>query len=79
MLIGVLCEVVSAVAAIEKETLTVNFVKEKLQEIIKTSGLDEDGNAAALEWNRRSFVEVPWEASTPREHLLIIEFSLTVS
>eukprot|EP00929_Paragymnodinium_shiwhaense_P063985 TRINITY_DN3201_c0_g1_i1.p1 TRINITY_DN3201_c0_g1~~TRINITY_DN3201_c0_g1_i1.p1 ORF type:complete len:790 (-),score=192.92 TRINITY_DN3201_c0_g1_i1:89-2458(-) len=34
MLIGVLCEVVSAVAATEKEEMTVAFVKQKLEEVI---------------------------------------------
>merc|ERR1719162_723007 len=34
MLIGVLCEVVSAVASTEKEELTVAFVKEKLQQVM---------------------------------------------
>jgi hypothetical protein len=55
MLIGVLCEIVSAVAAIEKEALTVNFVKEKLQEIIQTSGLDEDNNG---EISKEEFTQV---------------------
>eukprot|EP00443_Scrippsiella_acuminata_P084631 CAMPEP_0115439764 /NCGR_PEP_ID=MMETSP0271-20121206/35944_1 /TAXON_ID=71861 /ORGANISM="Scrippsiella trochoidea, Strain CCMP3099" /LENGTH=628 /DNA_ID=CAMNT_0002865465 /DNA_START=73 /DNA_END=1956 /DNA_ORIENTATION=+ len=42
MLIGVLCEVVSAVAAVENETLTVTFVKNKLQCVLNK--LDEDGS-----------------------------------
>jgi len=42
MLIGVLCEVVSAVAAVENETLTVSFVKNKLQGVLNK--LDEDGS-----------------------------------
>jgi len=43
MLIGVLCEVVSAVAATEREEITVGFVKEKLQEIME-QGVDQDGD-----------------------------------
>jgi len=42
MLIGVLCEVVNAVAATEKEELTVNYVKSKLQECFQHGGLDTD-------------------------------------
>jgi len=42
MLIGVLCEVVSAVAATEKEDMTVCFVHSKLKDIIRE--LDQDGN-----------------------------------
>lgn len=42
MLIGVLCEVVTTVAAVEKEALTVSFVKAKLEKVIKL--IDEDGN-----------------------------------
>jgi hypothetical protein len=44
MLIGVLCEVVAAVASTEKESLTVAFVHEKLQHVMKNCGLDEDGD-----------------------------------
>merc|ERR1712190_296910 len=44
MLIGVLCEVVSAVAATEKESLTVNWVKAKLQDILEMQGVDQNGD-----------------------------------
>ena len=44
MLVGVLCEVVSVVSAVEKEQMTVQLVKTKLMEIIDQSGVDEDGN-----------------------------------
>jgi len=42
MLIGVLCEVVSVVSAVEKETLLVNYVKDTLQTMLRSSGLDAD-------------------------------------
>merc|ERR1719336_1892173 len=42
MLIGVLCEVVSAVAATEKEELLVNYVKNKVEKIVDE--LDENGD-----------------------------------
>eukprot|EP00929_Paragymnodinium_shiwhaense_P120735 TRINITY_DN9276_c0_g3_i1.p1 TRINITY_DN9276_c0_g3~~TRINITY_DN9276_c0_g3_i1.p1 ORF type:complete len:933 (+),score=127.84 TRINITY_DN9276_c0_g3_i1:242-3040(+) len=41
MLIGVLCEVVSAVASVEKEEILVKYVQEKLQEVMAI--IDEDG------------------------------------
>eukprot|EP00929_Paragymnodinium_shiwhaense_P047573 TRINITY_DN24122_c0_g1_i1.p1 TRINITY_DN24122_c0_g1~~TRINITY_DN24122_c0_g1_i1.p1 ORF type:complete len:695 (+),score=155.49 TRINITY_DN24122_c0_g1_i1:93-2087(+) len=44
MLIGVLCEVVSAVAAIEKEQLTVIYVKGQVQELLRQGGVDQDGD-----------------------------------
>lgn len=44
MLIGVLCEVVTAVAAAEKEKITVAYVKAQLEKVIHESGLDADKN-----------------------------------
>lgn len=46
MLIGVLCEVVSAVASTEKEALEVAFVKAKLQQVLLTSFPDKAGQEA---------------------------------
>lgn len=42
MLIGILCEVVSAVSATEKEAILVSFVKEKMQQLFQE--LDESGD-----------------------------------
>eukprot|EP00929_Paragymnodinium_shiwhaense_P052960 TRINITY_DN2651_c0_g3_i1.p1 TRINITY_DN2651_c0_g3~~TRINITY_DN2651_c0_g3_i1.p1 ORF type:complete len:673 (+),score=157.87 TRINITY_DN2651_c0_g3_i1:80-2098(+) len=42
MLIGVLCEVISAVAETEKEQMLVNWVSDKLHDIL--AGLDDDNN-----------------------------------
>lgn len=42
MLIGVICEVVSAVAVAERETLRLSFVREKIQELMTEGGADED-------------------------------------
>jgi hypothetical protein len=44
MLVGVLCEVVGVVSAVEKESLLVNYVKGTLLHMMETSGLDSDGN-----------------------------------
>eukprot|EP00929_Paragymnodinium_shiwhaense_P110754 TRINITY_DN7799_c0_g3_i1.p1 TRINITY_DN7799_c0_g3~~TRINITY_DN7799_c0_g3_i1.p1 ORF type:complete len:859 (-),score=176.57 TRINITY_DN7799_c0_g3_i1:95-2485(-) len=41
MLIGVLCDVVSAVAAVEKEEMLVKYVQEKLEKVMAI--IDEDG------------------------------------
>jgi len=40
MLIGVLCQVVNAVASTEKEAMTISYVKDVLHQIITTTGLD---------------------------------------
>merc|ERR1719238_1912611 len=39
MLVGVLCEVVSVVSSVEKEQMTVQFVKQKLIVMLTKSGL----------------------------------------
>lgn len=44
MLIGVLCEVVSNVSSVEKETLAVSFIREKVMAVFEESGLDKDGD-----------------------------------
>eukprot|EP00929_Paragymnodinium_shiwhaense_P077245 TRINITY_DN3977_c1_g1_i1.p1 TRINITY_DN3977_c1_g1~~TRINITY_DN3977_c1_g1_i1.p1 ORF type:complete len:844 (-),score=195.92 TRINITY_DN3977_c1_g1_i1:83-2614(-) len=44
MLIGVLCEVVEAVAATEKESASVAYVKVRLKDIMRQGGLDTDGD-----------------------------------
>jgi hypothetical protein len=44
MLVGVLCEVVSVVSSVEKESLLVNYVKGTLQHMLTTSGIDTDGD-----------------------------------
>ena len=55
MLIGVLCEVISAVASTEKERLNVAFVKEKLQEIMTQTGLDENGDG---QFSKAEFMQI---------------------
>jgi len=44
LLVGVLCEVVSVVSSVEKETLLVNYVKGTLLEMLQREGLDADGD-----------------------------------
>jgi len=43
MLIGVLCEVVSVVASMEKEEANVNFVRERLRNLMESLDVDGDG------------------------------------
>jgi hypothetical protein len=44
MLVGVLVEVVSVVSAVEKEQMTVHFVKSELLKLLNDTGLDQDGD-----------------------------------
>merc|ERR1712096_144676 len=44
MLVGVLCEVVSVVSAVEKEQITVTHVKNKLQSMFDRTLVDCDGS-----------------------------------
>merc|ERR1719487_2529548 len=55
MLIGVLCEVVAAVAAAEKEESSVCFVKWQIRQIMKEGGLDLDGDGLI---SRDEFVKI---------------------
>eukprot|EP00927_Polykrikos_kofoidii_P087148 TRINITY_DN9967_c1_g4_i1.p1 TRINITY_DN9967_c1_g4~~TRINITY_DN9967_c1_g4_i1.p1 ORF type:complete len:1068 (-),score=182.95 TRINITY_DN9967_c1_g4_i1:49-2856(-) len=53
MLIGVLCEVVSAVACIEKEEMLVSYVHEKMTEVMAL--IDEDGGGTI---SRDEFIQI---------------------
>jgi len=44
MLVGVLCEVVSVVSAVEKESLLVNYVKTTLLHMLDAEGIDANGD-----------------------------------
>eukprot|EP00440_Ansanella_granifera_P064715 gb/GFBE01070166.1/.p1 GENE.gb/GFBE01070166.1/~~gb/GFBE01070166.1/.p1 ORF type:complete len:644 (+),score=147.53 gb/GFBE01070166.1/:1-1932(+) len=57
MLIGVLCEVVSAVAATEREEMMVTFVTNKLQGLLLTMDSDSDGMISKAEFMR--ILELP--------------------
>jgi len=61
MLTGVLCEVVSAVAAIEKDQMLINYVKVKMLSVIEK--LDEDGNNSV---SRTEFENMLREAEAVR-------------
>lgn len=52
MLIGVLCEVVNTVAAIERERTAVNFVKSKLEHVIREIDEDNSGSVSRKEFNK---------------------------
>jgi hypothetical protein len=57
MLIGVLCEVVSAVAASEREENSLHMVMSKVQKIFFSMGLDEDNNGMISKEEFRKIVE----------------------
>jgi len=59
MLIGVLCEVVSAVAATERETLTVSFVKDKLKQVMRDGGMDANGDGKISKAEFSQLLEYP--------------------
>merc|ERR1719419_1250492 len=44
MLMGVLVQIIGAVSDVERERMTVQWVKVKLLEVMESTGLDEDGN-----------------------------------
>eukprot|EP00929_Paragymnodinium_shiwhaense_P002050 TRINITY_DN102243_c0_g1_i1.p1 TRINITY_DN102243_c0_g1~~TRINITY_DN102243_c0_g1_i1.p1 ORF type:complete len:583 (+),score=120.11 TRINITY_DN102243_c0_g1_i1:63-1811(+) len=57
MLIGVLCAVVTAVAAAEKEKILVGLVKSKLMSVLET--LDEDGNGTISKEEFDELINIP--------------------
>merc|ERR1719265_694341 len=57
MLVGVLCEVVSVVSAVEKEQLLVNYVKHKLLKMFNDSQVDADGNRSISRKEFESLLE----------------------
>eukprot|EP00440_Ansanella_granifera_P014328 gb/GFBE01015574.1/.p1 GENE.gb/GFBE01015574.1/~~gb/GFBE01015574.1/.p1 ORF type:complete len:594 (+),score=93.24 gb/GFBE01015574.1/:1-1782(+) len=65
MLIGVLCEVVSAVAAVEKEMMMVEFVTSKLQTLLFSLDQDNDGHISKAEF--MNILELPEAAKALEE------------
>lgn len=65
MLIGVLCEVVSAVAATEKEDMLVNFVKGRMKAVIRN--IDKDSNGLI---SRKEFEQI---LGDPKAVLALVE------
>lgn len=65
MLIGVLCAVVTAVAAAEKEKALVNYVKSKLFSVLHR--LDEDGNGTICKGEFDQLVNIPEAVSALNE------------
>merc|ERR1719387_3382253 len=59
MLIGVLCAVVTAVASAEKEALSTDSVKSKLQYIMKRSGLDASGDGEISKTELSGLLGIP--------------------
>merc|ERR1719491_2078252 len=57
MLIGVLCEVVSAVAATEKETILTSTVSDKMEGIVKSLDTNANGMISFVEF--RKILDIP--------------------
>jgi len=55
MLVGVLVEVVGVVSAVEKEQMTVQFVKWKLLDLLKAHGIEEEDCNGEMEISRSEF------------------------
>merc|ERR1719440_1524085 len=62
MLVGVLCEVVSVVSSVEKESMLVNYVKVTLQHMLQTSGIDVDGDHHIAKHEFENLLLVPGAA-----------------
>jgi hypothetical protein len=67
MLVGVLCEVVSVVSSVEKESLLVNYVKTTLQHMLITSGIDADGDHKIARSEFETLLELPGAARAIQE------------
>lgn len=57
MLVGVLCEVVSAVAKTEKEMITTRAISEKMQGIVDSLDMNSNGKISFLEF--RQILDIP--------------------
>jgi len=75
MLIGVLCEVVSAVAATEREQIAVQLVMDGFTAIISKGGLDKDGDQKI---SRKEFEDILEDPDTTRllEHVNVDVYGL---
>eukprot|EP00929_Paragymnodinium_shiwhaense_P041112 TRINITY_DN21381_c1_g3_i1.p1 TRINITY_DN21381_c1_g3~~TRINITY_DN21381_c1_g3_i1.p1 ORF type:complete len:652 (-),score=157.94 TRINITY_DN21381_c1_g3_i1:126-2081(-) len=65
MLVGLLCEVVDAVAAAEKEKAVVGYVKSRLMDVLEQ--LDEDGNGTISRTEFNLLLEIPEANSALKE------------
>eukprot|EP00441_Pelagodinium_beii_P037750 CAMPEP_0197633126 /NCGR_PEP_ID=MMETSP1338-20131121/9551_1 /TAXON_ID=43686 ORGANISM="Pelagodinium beii, Strain RCC1491" /NCGR_SAMPLE_ID=MMETSP1338 /ASSEMBLY_ACC=CAM_ASM_000754 /LENGTH=627 /DNA_ID=CAMNT_0043204719 /DNA_START=83 /DNA_END=1963 /DNA_ORIENTATION=- len=59
MLIGVLCEIVSAVSASERETIAVAAVRDRLMHIMNDCGIDQDGDGTISKEEFSTMLQVP--------------------
>lgn len=67
MLVGVLCEVVSVVSSVEKESLLVNHVKGTLLHMLQDSGIDSDGDHLISKDEFATLLENPMAAKAMQE------------
>lgn len=67
MLIGILCEVVTVVSAVEKENSLLVFVKARLQRMLTESGLDADGDGMITKDEFEQLLDIPEAARALQE------------
>jgi len=67
MLVGVLCEVVTIVSAVEKESLLVDYVKTTLQAMLNFSGIDANGDQLIARAEFEDLLVLPGAAKAIQE------------
>jgi len=67
LLVGVLCEVVSVVSAVEKEAMAISYVKETLLQMLDESGLDANGDHMISQDELGALLKYPGAASALAE------------
>jgi hypothetical protein len=67
MLVGVLCEVVSIVSAVEKESLQLNYVKQCLRNMLQNSDIDADGDECISKHEFVALLSLPDAAKAIQE------------
>jgi len=67
MLVGVLCEVVSVVSSVEKEAMQVNYVKERLVQILSGMKIDAEHNGNISREEFVALLETPEAARALRD------------
>merc|ERR1719446_1152435 len=67
MLVGVLCEVVSVVSSVEKESMLISYVKGTLLNMLRTSGLDADNDQMIDRTEWEALLENPGAAKALQE------------
>jgi hypothetical protein len=67
MLVGVLCEVVSVVSSVEKESMLLNYVKDTLHNMLNNSGIDSNNDKLLSRDEFAKLLELPGAARAIQE------------